>query len=371
MDPILEPALSALRDGRPVLLLDDCVDGAARPGTEPAGVLVVAAERVDVGAMAFLVRESSGVVCTAMTGQRLDALRIPPLAADGARTRPAFAVAVDLGTGISTGISARDRALTVRALADPATGPADLVRPGHVLPLRARDGGVLERPRPAEAAVALCAAAGLAPAAALATAVDEAGEVAGPSALDALARRAALPVVAVSQVVAHVAAARPPVLRAGASATLPTPHGTFRALGYAGDGGEHLALVHGDVTGRAAVPVHVHVECVAGDVLGSLRCRCGARLAAALAAIGVAGHGVVVYLRSRSAPGLGPVHALRGCAVPDPCAAGVTAHVLHDLGVRGALVLSDDPTDGRDLPRAGIAVAGRRLLLGVPAAEVG
>ncbi|OLT05670.1 hypothetical protein BJF90_01225 [Pseudonocardia sp. CNS-004] len=260
-------------------------------------------------------------------------------------------------------------------MADPGTRPGDLVRPGHVLPLRARDGGVLERPRPAEAAVELCTRAGLAPAAALATAVDEAGEVAGPVTLAALAERAALPVVRVSQVVAAHRRVAPSLqagpLRAGASATLPTAHGVFNALGYAGDGAEHLALVRGDLAGPAPVPVHMHAECVAGDVLGSLRCTCAARLDAALAAIDAAGRGVLVYLRTRAAPGVGPVHALRGCAVVDENATALAAHVLLDLGVRSALLLGDDPGVGAGLPGFGIAVAGHRPLLVTPAADAG
>jgi 3,4-dihydroxy 2-butanone 4-phosphate synthase / GTP cyclohydrolase II len=364
MGNVLGAATAALAAGRPVLLLDDCAD-------LPIGVLVVAAECVDTPTMAFLVRESSGLVCAAMTGERLDALRVPPLAArDAGPLTSAFAVAVDLMDGISTGISARDRALTVRALADPATLAGDLVRPGHVLPLRARDGGVLERPRPAEAAVELCTRAGLAPAAALATAVDEAGEVAGPAALAALAERAALPVVRVSQVVAARRRATLP-LRAGVSATLPTAHGAFSAIGYAGDGAEQLALVRGDLTGPAPVPVHVHAECMAGDVLGSLRCTCAARMDAALAAIDAAGRGVLVYLRTRAAPGVGPVHALRGCAVVDEDATALAAHVLGDLGVRCALLLGEDPGDGAGLPAFGIAVAGHRPLLATPAADAG
>lgn len=366
VDP-LDAAFSALRAGRPLLLLDDLAG--TDPTASPAGVLVVAAARVEPRVMAFIVRESSGVVCVAMTGARLDALRIPPLVAHANPRASAFAVAVDLSDGIGTGISARDRALTVRALADPATGPDDLVRPGHVLPLRARDGGVLDRPRPAEAAVDLCTAAGLAPAAAVATVVDEAGEVARGTALAALAERAGLPVVRVSQVVAR-RRTEPPV-RAAASATLPTRHGVFRALGYTGDGGEHLALVHGDVAGGDAVPVHVHSECVVGDVMGSLRCSCGARLAAAMAAISAAGRGVVVYLRSRTAPAVEPVHVLRSCAVPDECSAAVAGHIVRELAVRSVVLLTDDPGETLGFAELDVPVARYQALLAPLAAEVG
>lgn len=365
------PARAALAAGRAVLLLDDQVGDRIEAPAGPPGVLVVAAARVDVRGMAFLVRESSGIVCVAMPEERLDALRIPPLPGrDAGAPAAAFAVSVDRAGGIGTGISARDRAHTARTLADPGSRPADLVRPGHVLPVRARAGGVLERPRPAEAAVALCTDAGLAPAAALATAVDETGEVAAGAALAALAERAALPVVRVSQVVAAHRRTAVPV-RAGASAALPTAHGVFRAVGYAAEGAEHLALVRGDLAAPGPVPVHVHGECVAGDVLGSLRCPCAARLGAALAAIDAAGRGVVVYLRSRSATGAGSVPALRGCAAGAAQAGSVAAHVLRDLGVRTAVVLSDDPADGSGLGAAGIPVSGRRPLLAAPSADAG
>lgn len=299
-------ALAALRDGGPVLLRHDGGDE-----------MVVAADRVTPRAMAFVVRATSGIVCVACAGERLDALRIPPMAAGG-DDRVDFGVSVDLRAGISTGISARDRALTARALADPATVPSDLTRPGHVLPVRVRPGGVLERAAPAEAAADLCRLAGVAPAAVLATVVDEAA-VAG------------LPVVALADVVAGREAAEPPVRR-GATAALPTRHGRFAATGYAGrDGAEHLALVRGDVAGPGPVPVAVHVECPVGDVFGSLSCSCAADLAASLAAIDRAGRGALVYLRR----GLRPVGDL-GCSARTPRDDRTAAHILRDLGVRAA-----------------------------------
>jgi 3,4-dihydroxy 2-butanone 4-phosphate synthase / GTP cyclohydrolase II len=341
--------------------------------------------------MAFLVRESSGIVCVAMTGARLDELRVPPMDGDAADPGgSAFAVSVDLRVGITTGISAADRALTVRALADPATGPTDIVRPGHLLPLRVRDGGVLDRARPAEAAVDLCRGAGLAPAAVLAAAVDGAGELADPAALAALAERHDLVLLAVSEVLADRRRREPPV-RPAATTALPTPHGRFRAVGYgpaagaaAGPGpgpsghDEHLALVRGDpAAGAGPVLVAVHRECVLGDVFGSLRCGCAARLAAALAAIDAAGRGVLVYLRSTHAfarPAARPTAAANptGCGAPDERRDAVAAHVLRDLGVgpAGAVLLSDDPGEPARLTGCGLAVTGRRPLLGAAEADV-
>lgn len=353
-------ALEVLCAGRPVLLLDDLTP-------EQEGALVIAAATVDASTMAFLVRESSGVVCVAMTGDRLDELRIPPLVAHGADARSsAFAVSVDLREGISTGISARDRAMTARALGDPATGPGDLVRPGHVLPLRARNGGVLERPRAAEAAVDLCRLAGLAPAGALAAAANPDGTMARLPELTALAELHDLPLVRVSEVVTWRRRTESPV-RAGATAVLPTSHGSFHATGYASDvdGAEHLALVRGDPTADEPVLVRVHVECLTGDILGSLRCECSARLAAALAAIDRADCGVLVYVRGRDRPGVGLMHALRGCATTDERASAVAAHIVRDLGVRAAIVLADDPAEGVALAGCGLTVAGVRPVLAV------
>jgi 3,4-dihydroxy 2-butanone 4-phosphate synthase/GTP cyclohydrolase II len=259
-DPV-DAAARELAAGRPVLV-DDDVAGAG-------GAVVVAAEHCDTRTMAFLVRATSGLVYVAMTGARLDELQIPPISAPRSGPDPsAVAVSVDLRTGISTGISARDRAGTVRALADPATRSGDLVRPGHVLPVRVRPGGVLERPRPAEAAVELCAMAGLHPAAALATAVDGAGELVDRAAFAALACEHGMALVRVSEIVAWRRRRESPV-RPGAAVALPTVHGRFSAVGYSGDGGEHLALVRGDVPGASRATCSA--RCAAGAPPGSRR----------------------------------------------------------------------------------------------------
>ncbi|MCO1655704.1 3,4-dihydroxy-2-butanone-4-phosphate synthase [Pseudonocardia humida] len=380
----------ALRRGRPVLLVDDLRDGpAAGTGVVVGGVLVTAAELTGTASMAFLVRETSGVVCVAMTGSRLDELRVPPMDSDGPGAS-AFAVSVDARVGTTTGISAADRALTARVLADPATRPSDLLLPGHVLPLRVRAAGVLERARPAEAAVDLCRGAGLAPAAVLAAAVDGAGEPADRTTLTALAERHDLVLLAVSDVLAD-RRRREPSARRGAATALPTSHGRFQAVGYGSTAAdrtapaspgrdEHLALVRGDpATAVGPVLVGVHRECVLGDVFGSLRCGCAARLDAALAAIDAAGRGVLVYLRSghafaRLAGGANPT----GCGAPDERRDLVAADVLRDLGFgtgfgtgTGAVVLlSDDPAEAGRLARCGVAVTARRPLLGAAEADV-
>jgi 3,4-dihydroxy 2-butanone 4-phosphate synthase/GTP cyclohydrolase II len=338
-------ALTALRRGEPVVLT--CAGERH---------LVIAAERVTGETMALLVRYSSGFACVALEAERLAALDIPLMEADDAG-REAFAVSVDACAGLTTGISALERARTARALAHASTTPADLVRPGHVVPVQVRPGGVLERPAPPEAATDLCRLAGLVPAAVLA-AVPESGWEPLPPALDALAA------VDVDDVVRHRERVESPVRPAGAAA-LTTRHGEFRRHAYvdAVDGTEHLAVVAGDVAGADAVPVRVHVECLAGDLLGSLQCRCAGDLDAALTAVRTAGRGVVVHLRG---------HRPRCEDSGDPSSTSesvhrLTAHVLLDLGVRSAVVLTDDARDAVALDGFGIPVAGVAPLQGAVA----
>ena len=323
-----------LTGGRPVVLLDDA---GPHPGT---GVLVVAAAAVDPATMAFVVRASSGVVGVALPGERLDALRVPPQVAGAAGPdATAFAVSVDLRRGITTGISARDRAATVRALADPALRPDDLVRPGHVLPVRARAGGLDERPRPAEAALALCEAAGVQRAAVLATLVGADGDAAGPVAATAFATGHGLTTLAVSDL-ARPSGSRPP-LRRSAPAVIPTRHGPFTAIAFDDGAAEHLVLVRGN-PGRGSA-VAVHEECLAADVLGSLRCGCAGRLDSALAALGRGGCGAVVLLRApRRGFAADPVGCTAGRRPPgDPTA----DRILADLGLTAPTALPDPLAD--------------------------
>ncbi|MGD9990038.1 3,4-dihydroxy-2-butanone-4-phosphate synthase [Pseudonocardia sp.] len=317
-------AVAALGAGRPVVLLDDAGPGPA------TGVVVAAAAAADPAMMAFVVRASSGVVAVALPGERLDALRLPPQAAGG--PGPAFAVSVDLRRGITTGISARDRAATVRAFADPGLRPDDLVRPGHVLPVRARDGGLAERARPAEAALALCDAAGLVPAAVLATLVAPDGEVAGPAAAAGFADEHGLAALTVTELLRHEPTT---ALRRSVSAALPTRHGRFTAIAFDDGTAEHLVLLRGLPGPGTAVAVHQ--ECLAADVLGSLRCGCAGRLDAALAAVDRAGCGVVVLLRA-------PARGFGGCTAgrrppraPGP--PGTADRILADLGVTAPTTL--------------------------------
>lgn len=295
----VDGAARQLAGGGTVLVLDDT-------GDPTTGVLVSAAEHATISSIAFAVRHTSGLLCAAMPAARLDALELPPM--PPGRTGPAptdrspsrFRVAVDAARGISTGISAADRALTMRVLADPSSTPTDLVRPGHVLPVRAD--GLLDDPTPAAAAVALLTRAGLAPVGMIATVVDDDGELPSQAQLRRFAERHALASVSVRELVDQHARDRP-VVRRETVTRLPTRHGEFLVHGYRdfGSGAEHLAVVHGAVdvgADLAAVePVHLRNECPVGHALGSIACGCGERLDEILERIAGQGRGVLVYLR--------------------------------------------------------------------------
>jgi 3,4-dihydroxy 2-butanone 4-phosphate synthase/GTP cyclohydrolase II len=343
-------ALTALRRGEPVLVTD-------RTGDQH---MVIAAERVTGPTMALLVRHSSGFACVAVEGDRLAALDVPLMAADG-EGREAFAVSVD-AVGLTTGISAQERARTARTLADPASTPADLVRPGHVMPVRVRPGGVLQRAAVPEAAADLCRLAGLAPAAVFAALTE-------PPTDPALR---GLVTVRVEDVVRHRERVESPVRRTG-SAPLTNRHGLFQEHTYLDvrDGTEHLAVVAGDVADAHAVLVRVHTECPAGDLLGSVQCGCAGDLEAALSAVAAADRGVVVYLRRSGPPTRERGHGPSGRGtLADTRGHRVTAHVLLDLGIRSAVLLTDDPRHALDLAAHGMPVIGSTPLQGTPAGPV-
>jgi 3,4-dihydroxy 2-butanone 4-phosphate synthase/GTP cyclohydrolase II len=361
-------AVADIAAGRPVVLCDGA-DG----GHE--GDLVFAAATASPQSVAFMVRHTSGYVGVALTGEACDRLGLPPMcrANTGAR-RTAYTVTVDARTGISTGISGADRSRTLRLLADPATVVADLTRPGHVVPLRAEQGGVLYRRGRAEAAVDLARLAGLAPAGALCeivSAVDPGGMARGEE-LRAFAAEHGLQLITIADLVAYRRRVEQ-LLTREAEARMPTPHGAFRAVGYdcPTDGAEHLALVAGDHGAlHEDVLVAVHSECLLGDVLGSLHCGCGPRLDSALASVAAEGRGVVLYLRSpgrrTDRHGTGPLGGLRAGfgqagathddVVNDP---DVVAQILTDLGVRSLRLLGDDPATSAELTSRGLRVTAR------------
>jgi 3,4-dihydroxy 2-butanone 4-phosphate synthase/GTP cyclohydrolase II len=358
------------------------VDDADR---ENEGDVVLAAAHATPEWTAWTVRHTSGLLCAPMPAERADALGLPPMVARNEDVRgTAYTISVDARHGVGTGISAADRATTARLLADPATTADDLVRPGHVLPLRARDGGVLERRGHTEAAVDLCRLAGLPPVAVIAELVEDDGTMMRLPAIRRLADGRGLPVISIADLVAHRLAGDrtaprdpAPRVRRVATTTLPTRQGRFTAVGYRDllTGAEHVALVSGSPAAGALV--RVHSECLTGDAFGSLRCDCGPQLDAALAAVEAdALGGVVVYLRGHEGRGIGLLAKLAAYALQDggldtvaanveqglPADAreyGAAAAILTDLGVGAVRLLTNNPAKLGGLRTHGVEVVER------------
>jgi 3,4-dihydroxy 2-butanone 4-phosphate synthase / GTP cyclohydrolase II len=385
----IEDAVAAVARGEMVVVVDD-VD------RENEGDLIMAAEKVTAAAIAFMVRHTSGVICAPLTGERLDALEVGLMVPSNTESqRTAFTVTVDARHGTTTGISAADRAATIRALVDPATRPADLARPGHIFPLRARPGGVLARPGHTEAAVDLARLAGLTPAGVLAEVINDDGTMARMPELEQFAAEHGLVLISIADLAAYRCQVEtsPPISSRGRSPVpspvkLPTPYGDFDARVWrTGDGAPHLALVYGavgDELGPALV--RIHSECLTGDVFGSLRCDCGAQLEHALEQVAEAGRGVVLYLRGHEGRGIGLAHKLRAYALQDqgfdtveanlelgfPADArdySAAATMLLGLGVRRVRLLTNNPDKVQALQRAGIEVVERVPLLQPPRPE--
>lgn len=361
------------------------VDDADR---EDEGDLIVAAELMTTETMAFLVRNTTGIVCAPMPAARAAALQLPLMVSDNTDSHgTAFTVTVD-AAATGTGVSAADRALTVRALADGATAPASLKRPGHVFPLVAREGGVLVRAGHTEAAVDLTTLAGLSGVGVIGEIVDEDGSMRRGASLQDFAQEHDLPVLAIADLVCHRRATERLVELVGSS-KMPTEFGDFRALAYrsALDGTEHLALVMGDLAAASRASggalVRVHSECLTGDIIGSLRCDCGGQLEQALTAVAAEGVGAVVYLRGHEGRGIGLGHKIRAYALQeegldtvdantalglpvDSRSYGVGAQILADLGATRIRLITNNPAKYRGLDGHGLTVVGR---VGLPVVE--
>jgi 3,4-dihydroxy 2-butanone 4-phosphate synthase/GTP cyclohydrolase II len=372
----IERALADIAAGRPVVVVDD-------EDRENEGDLIFAAEKATPELLAFMVRYTSGYICVPLTGTDCDRLDLPPMYhTNQDRRGTAYAVTVDAREGVTTGISAADRARTIRLLADPSAGAADFSRPGHVVPLRAKDGGVLRRPGHTEAAVDLARMAGLRPAGVLCEIVSQkdTGDMARRDELEVFAADHELQLISIADLIAYRRRFEKQVERV-AEARIPTVHGSFRAVGYDSliDGIEHIAMVFGEIGDGEDVLVRVHSECLTGDVMGSLRCDCGPQLDAALGVVAAEGRGIVLYMRGHEGRGIGLMHKLQAYQLQDnghdtvdanlalgmPADArdyGTGAQILVDLGVRSMRLLTNNPDKRVGLEGYGLRVVDRVAL---------
>ena len=367
----VQQAIAEIAAGRAIVVVDDA-------SRENEGDIVFAASKATPDLLAFTIRYARGLICVPMLGEDLDRLQVPPMTSDNQEHMgTAFTISVDARDGITTGISAADRARTIRTLVDSATEPYEIVRPGHVFPLRYADGGVLRRPGHTEAAVDLARLAGLTPAGVVAEIFNDDGTMARLPQLRAFADQHGLPLISIAQLIEYRRHSEQTVRRV-VQTRVPNQFGEWRAFGYQNsvDGTEHLALVLGDLDDAADVLVRMHSECLTGDVFGSQRCDCGAQLAAAMAAIAAEGRGIVLYLRGHEGRGIGLLSKLRAYQLQDAGADTVDANLelglpadareystgaqmLADLGVRSLRLLTNNPAKVRGLSGFGLEVTGR------------
>lgn len=367
-------AVDAIRNGKFVVVVDD-------EDRENEGDLIMAGSLITPNAIAFAVKHGTGIVCAAMRGEDLDRLKLPLMVEDRENEealRTAFTLSVDAKIGTTTGVSASDRANTILALTNPNSKPEHFRKPGHIFPLRYREGGVLKRAGHTEASIDLACMAGLAPVGVLCEIVDERdGSMARLSQLHEFAAKYKLPIISIADLIRYKRK-REKLVERTAVARLPTKWGTFTAYSYKSklDGMEHIAMVKGEIGDGLDVLVRVHSECLTGDIFGSARCDCGIQLALAMQKVENAGRGVVVYLRGHEGRGIGLGHKLKAYNLQDkgrdtveanvelglPVDSreyGIGAQILRDIGVQTIKLMTNNPAKYMGLKGYGLAVTGR------------